>query len=271
MGSKAKNWVIVVNNPLDKGFSDYCLGFDEATDVYMICGKERGEKGTPHIQAYVQFKSRWKFERVKKRWPHAHIQVARGSPGDNVAYCSKECSHEHGSLECTSRQGSRNDLKEIKTLVDAGDVERVREEYYGSFIRYRRALLEDFDMHVAPRREPTELHIYWGATGTGKSRKAFEEFPGAYWKPKGDWWDGYAYQQDVVIDEFYGWLPIDLMLRLCDRYPLRVPIKGGFRQFTSKRVIVTSNKSWREWWVCLDERLAAAFERRITYCEEFTV
>jgi hypothetical protein len=44
-----------------------------------------------------------------------------------------------------------------------------------------------------------------------------EAGPEAYWitKPNGPraFWDGYDGQENVVIDEFYGWLPHTFMCR----------------------------------------------------------
>lgn len=64
----------------------------------------------------------------------------------------------------------------------------------------------------------------------------------------GTWWDGYSGQTVVVIDEFYGWLGYDFLLRLLDRYSFAVETKGGSVSFTSKLVIFTSNKPPSEWY-----------------------
>jgi len=64
----------------------------------------------------------------------------------------------------------------------------------------------------------------------------------------GTWWDGYSGQPVVVIDEFYGWLGYDFLLRLLDRYSFAVETKGGSVSFTSKLVIFTSNKPPSEWY-----------------------
>jgi len=260
----AKHWCITWNN-----YDDPCLGFDEDTMQYMICGLEVGMSGTPHIQGYVQFKERKTLKQLKNIWPNQHMEIAKGTPSANQTYCSKDGqSHEHG--KCIKGQGARNDLLAIKELIDNGEHHRVREQYYADYIRYQKALKADIQHVTRDREELTELHIHWGTTGTGKSRFCFENYPGAYWKSKGEWWDGYEQQETVVIDEFYGWLPVDLMLRLIDRYPMQVPYKGGYTKFTSKRVIITANTSWQEWWRCLDDRLRAAFERRITSIKEYT-
>lgn len=63
----------------------------EANVNYCIYQTEAGAAGTPHIQGYLQLKS-------KKRLPHlkrtvsarAHWEVARGTPEENRKYCTKE-------------------------------------------------------------------------------------------------------------------------------------------------------------------------------------
>jgi len=74
------------------------------------------------------------------------------------------------------------------------------------------------------------------------------------------YFDGYEGQEVVVIDEFYGWLPKDLLCRMCDRYPLLVDTKGGCVNFYPKTIIITSNTDPQEWY---DGGLGA-LERRFT-------
>lgn len=259
-----KHWIVVINNPEGE-----CLDFNPATDQYMVCGLERGEQGTQHIQGYVQFTKRRRFKYLKERWPRAHIELARGSPEQNRSYCTKEgASHEHG--EMLKGQGARNDLNEIRSLIDSGATcEEIRDGHYSTYMRYQRAIISDIESCRPGRTTPTELHILWGDTGTGKSLWCAENLPRAYWKSRGEWWDGYDGHEDVVIDEFYGWLPFDLLLRLADRYPLQVPVKGGFRKFVAKRIFITSNKPYTEWYHHGNDTLWAAFRRRLSSVREF--
>lgn len=96
-------------------------------------------------------------------------------------------------------------------------------------------------MCVSPRNWEMEVIVLYGPTGTGKSKYCNDSFESPYWKQRGKWWDNYQHQETVILDEFYGWLQWDVLLRLCDRYPLLVETKGGQIQFSTKRIVFTSN------------------------------
>lgn len=263
--SQAKNWTITLNNYTD---ADACLQYDTEQMSYLICGKEVGENGTPHLQGYVQLKKRLRFTQVSDMFPGAHLEVARGRPKQNQEYCSKDGNfHEHGVLKGGS--GTRNDLNDIKKLIDEGCTRNdIREQHYSAYMRYNRQINQDIEDCRADRDFATEVFILWGATGVGKSRWCAQSYPEAFWKTRGPWWDGYEGQETVVVDEFYGWIPFDFLLRLCDRYPMRVEVKGGTRKFVSRRIVFTSNKSPEEWYEGIEERYLAAFRRRINgVCE----
>jgi len=113
------------------------------------------------------------------------------------------------------------------------------------------------------RKWKTNVVILWGATGVGKSRLLNDLFPDAYWKPKGKWWNGYSGQATVIFDDFYGWLEIDCLLRICDRYPILTEVKGGVVQFVAKNIVFTSNTSWQTWYKSWRPEHYAAMRRRI--------
>lgn len=265
MGSGSKHWSFTINNPLIE-----CAGFDQEKMQYLICGVEVGGKTkTQHIQGYVQMLKRTSLVGMKKIWPTAHLEISRGSPKQNVDYCTKDGKwHDHG--EMLKGQGARSDLDDIKRLIDENcSLAEIRDAHYGSYIRYQKSIYRDREFVRNHRTEPTELHIYWGATGTGKSKKCRDDYPEAYWKPFGKWWDDYDGQETVVIDEFYGWLPFSVMLRLCDWTPLYVPRKGDHAKFVAKRIICTSNVSPDEWYPGVNAEVRKALQRRITTCIEF--
>lgn len=131
----------------------------------------------------------------------------------------------------------------MKVLIEEGKTDKDLADYdFSVFVSCFRGL-ERYRLLVSkPRNWPTNIIVVQGPTGTGKSRWAKETYENAYWKQRSNWWDGYSDQDAVVIDEFYGWLPFDLLLRLCDRYPLLVETKGGQVNFVAKTIVFTTNQ-----------------------------
>jgi hypothetical protein len=69
----------------------------------------------------------------------------------------------------------------------------------------------------------------------------------------------------VLIDDFNGdEYAITFMLRLLDRYPMQVPVKGGFRQWSPSVILVTSNIHPRDWYADATQAHRDALLRRIT-------
>lgn len=60
-------------------------------------------------------------------------------------------------------------------------------------------------------------------------------------KTNGDWYDGYNGQEAVILDDVRSnsWKFADL-LRVTDRYPIEVAIKGGFRCWCPKEIWITA-------------------------------
>ena len=92
---------------------------------------------------------------------------------------------------------------------------------------------------IHPLRRPQKKNkttcfiVIHGETGCGTSifaaRVSEELSPySTYYKPRGEWWDGYEQHKLIIVDDFYGWLKYDELLKITDRYPYRVPVKGGF-------------------------------------------
>lgn len=87
---------------------------------------------------------------------------------------------------------------------------------------------------------------------------------GAYWKPPGNkWWPEYDGEKKVVLDDCEeSHFSRQEMLRLCDRYPLKVETKGGFVEFLAETIYITTNQNPWKWYGGDD-----AWLRRIDYIE----
>lgn len=124
---------------------------------------------------------------------------------------------------------------------------------------------------LLPESIEREVFVYWGKTGAGKSKRAWEEASlEAYPKdPNTKFWDGYAGQVNVVIDEFRGSISISHLLRWLDRYPVIVEIKGSSCVFKAQKIWITSNLSPDDWYPDLDSETKAALRRRFTQIIHF--
>jgi len=266
---QAFNWMFTINNPRDEESPLLWSGVH-----YVVFQKERGENGTPHWQGYVQWEKIQRITALKKICPRAHWECRMGSHEQAVAYCTKKETRISPPIRkgvprivVTKKQPKVQDGCDMATvlqLIEEGKSFADIEQYsFRLACQYKHAILSKIADRTGPRKWKTNVVIVWGSTGVGKSRMLNELFPDAYWKPKGKWWNGYSGQETVIFDDFYGWLEIDCLLRLCDRYPLLTELKGGVVQFVARNVIFTSNSSWDSWYKAWRPEHLAAMRRRI--------
>jgi len=208
-----------------------------------------------HFQGYLELSSPKTYINIHTDVPGletAHLEVRRGTQQQAIAYCEKEDSRIEGPWRQgePKAQGAREDLKRVRDLIEQNKPMReVAHEHPDVFFKYSTGLMRYRRMVATPRTWPMEIVIIVGPTRTGKSRKAHEMAPGAYWKDRGQWWDDYDGQHTVVWDEFYGsHCPFSTLLRILDRYPLSVECKGSSIVFASKRIIFTSNQEPCDWY-----------------------
>lgn len=193
-----------------------------------------------------------RFNRIRQIFGgRAHIERAKGTDLENKEYCSKGGDVWECGTPCA--QGTRTDLEKVVSVIEGGErsLKNLAIQFPIAYIKYYKGIEQYIRIaHGNSERDfKTEVFYFWGPTGTGKSRKAREEslaLGDTYYKPRGEWWDGYTGQPCVVIDDFYGWIKYDELLKICDRYPYRVPVKGGYENFVSKYIWITSER-------CLEE------------------
>lgn len=246
-GSPACRWCFTVNNWTEEEYGQIC-SFTEDKVKYLIIGKEVGSGGTPHLQGFVNFKKKLRRDTLKKLpgFTRAHVEPAKGSDLENQRYCRKQGKYlEIGS---PGLQGKSSALQEaLKTLQEnRGDLAAVATAYPEVYVRHGRGLRDYVNTSgLVPRRQnKTVVTVVIGPPGVGKTKYVNDCIGDltSYWKPRGPWWDGYQQQECVVLDDFYGWVPFDELLRVMDRYPLKVPVKGAYCEFNSKKLFITSNK-----------------------------
>ena len=281
--SKSRNWVFTLNNPTDRFYPEQWIGVKTVLAVLEI-----GESGTLHYQGYLEWTTPRAISTCKNLLPTAHWEIRRGSRFQAIQYTLKtlnliqmkdeivqtlqEAWFNHDNVEVTwsnlpkviayghigtfeqivqkeAPSNTQERLQIVQQLIKEGASDAdIAESHFDLWCRYNISFTRYRLMNSPPRNFKTKVIVITGPTGTGKSKWCMDNFPEAYWKPRSDWWDGYSGQDTVVLDEFYGWLPFDLLLRLCDRYPLNLQIKGGTINFTAKNIIITSNKPPNQWY-----------------------
>lgn len=84
------------------------------------------------------------------------------------------------------------------------------------------------------------------------------------------WWDGYDNNEDVIIDDYRcNFCCFAELLRLCDRYPMKVEVKCGVRQFVAKRLYITTTRSPRDTWAGRSSEDLTQLLRRIEHVVPF--
>lgn len=178
----------------------------------------------------------------------------KGSVKQNIDYCSKD----EGFIEFGVRPvtNQRNDLVHLYKAVAKGQTDRelLENGHFPTWSRSLKAVDRVRSLYRPEARERiVELHI--GATGTGKTRNCFLRYPNLFEIPiakKGDlWFDGYDQDNECLIDEFSGQMPLQALLKITDKYYVRkVPYKGGFHWWNPSVLLITSNifpKKWYKW------------------------
>jgi len=227
-----RNFVFTINNYTDSDI----LSLKSLPYSYIIYGKEK--VSTPHLQGYCELNKQVKFKTVKDIIPRAHIEIRKGTQIQAINYCKKD--GDYTELGTPKSQGHRADLDNIREVALEDGMTMVT--CIGNAQQIRVA--KDFLTYNEPGRN-WEMDILWltGPSGCGKSKLAHELAPDAYCKDGSKWWDGYDAHEDIIIDDFRdSWWDLTFMLKLLDRYPLRVECKGGYRQIRAKRIIITSIK-----------------------------
>lgn len=249
----------------------------EENDFKYICW---GEETCPkterkHLQGYVVFNGAVTLRSAKRKLDDdsIHLEGRKGSEEQAVKYCRKDgVFEEYGER---SKQGKRSDLDGVREALGAGGSMREIIDSGASYqaVRYAEKWLTYKEV---VRAEPPKVYWYWGATGTGKTRAALAEATECYgvdsiWWAAGnlDWFDGYDAHRVAIWDDFRPeWKKLSWVLRALDRYPMRVPYKGGYRQWVPEVIYITCPKPPEECYLDCGEDTEQLI-RRITVIKEF--
>jgi hypothetical protein len=234
------------------------------------------DTGRVHLQGYAELRRGMRVRGFQRAigLPGAHVEVRRGTRDQARDYTRKEDASavpgtwtELGSW--IGGRGTRSDLDAVaQSIRDGVGLEDVCLEHTGMFIKYHAGIERALAiLQPPPQREEPKVFVIYGSTGVGKSRAVNSLFDGAFWWPRpvngNAYASGYSGQSVAVFDDFYSWIPYDLCLRVCDRYPLSVNVMGGSANFMASTIIFTSNQSPDEWYPRVADK--SALMRRLEH------
>jgi len=268
--SAIKHWMITINNPTDAD-RDNLERLKPSTN-YWVIGLETGESNTPHLQCFFSLKKGLRMSALKALVPRAHLDRANGTAKQASDYCKKDGNFTEGGdlSQCLQRgaAGRKSQDQAYAKVIEQAKKRQFDEIEPTLLLRHYSAIKRIAQDHPANPPDAPDVtgHWYYGPPRTGKSATARHENPGFYDKPCNKWWDGYAGQDVVIIDDF------DLnhkvlghhVKRWLDRYSFPAEVKGTTIQIRPIKVIITSNYTPEEIWH-EDPTLAAAVRARCRF------
>ena len=262
-----RTWIFVINN-----WTEEDISWVMALEVNkIVCSKEVGESGTPHLQGTVTFKRVYTHKQLRKLHLKAFWEVAKASIDFN--YCKKF----GGELirdENSTAKGKRTDIEDVREMLEAGEKMQVVMKRARTMqgVSFAKAWYQYNEQHL-PLNTKIDIFWYYGCSGVGKTKKVLEETTNStlFIPTSFKWWDGYEGQDAVLLDDLRpSWCAPEQLLRLLDpyRYQYRVEIKGSTRPLLATKMYITTPWHPSDFWRDTHEDPAQLL-RRITELVHF--
>lgn len=208
---------------------------------------------------------------MKKIFPTAHWERAKGTPLQNQEYCKKDLNYrELGHCRVLKRGGAETQTTAYAAVISLskrGCFTELETSHPREFLhRYStiRAIYKDFQ--ETPPESPWVRGVWiQGPSGAGKSRLARTIYRPHYAKLANKWFDGYTDEPYIIIDDIGPDQAKTLSYHLKiwgDRYPFIAESKNWSRTIAPRGFIITSQYSIRGLWT--DDETRDALERRYT-------
>lgn len=257
--AQAKYWMVTIRSHL-------FMPWLPPRAVHIKGQLERGHTtGYEHWQLCICYEKKVRLSALKNTFgPEAHCEPTVSSTAQEYVW-KDDTAVENTRFELGKLPVNRNSDKDWENIwKDAreGNIEAIPADIRVRCYNSLKKIEKDY-----MRPDPIErvCRVYHGITGMGKSRRAWQEGTlSAYPKdPCTKFWDGYAGQENVIIDEFRGAIGISHLLRWLDRYPVCIETKGSGSVLRAKNIWITSNLHPEQWYPDLDEETKAALMRRL--------
>lgn len=252
--TKFRGWCFTINNFSEDEKNQVIRAINNAK--YGIAETEHEDNGTPHIQGYIYYENRVRFQTVKNDVSiRAHIEPAKGNPKQNYDYCSKE-----GNVfvkkvlpKLQEKPKFLEMFNDMKQMAPEEFQDKYPKEWYINREKVLAIMTDSAMLNVTVYNGPLEEKNIWlfGKPGVGKSKWATSqgEPKETFKKNFNKWWDGYSLiSTHIVIIEDFPSLPqgnalVQHLKIWSDRYPFIGECKGSHLTVEPRRffLIITSN------------------------------
>ncbi len=259
---RSRLWCFTINAD-PEGFYDGLNAIYEfnRSHIRYICGQMEME-GHLHFQGYIQLKMSQRMSWLKSNISYGgHYEPQRGTNTQARDYTNKEETRVNQARQpyiefghFVKGRGTRTDLVAFKNAIMQGTRKiDLLETYLSSMARYPKFYQMVRSMVRPTRTTDLIVRLNFGETGLGKSRYAYDNHPQLYALPLSNslWFDGYDLHETALLDDFAGAaskLTLNDTLRLLDRYPIQVQVKGSFAWWMPNLIIITTNVHPRNWY-----------------------
>jgi len=272
--------------PLFSKFVDY-LRASSGIYRCAVLQVEESDKGVVHIQGFFQLNTERPFKTIlnilKKEFPNVFIRLKPSF--DTVSawsYCQKEGdwvgkngkSHYSKTLlhhvlirenllvpyvkkKAVIKNDSDFPVKSGASQVfeyanDSGksflDASTSKPSLVSKHLSFYKSVRQASQNEEYIKYRDLECRLYFGETGTGKTRAVYDEFPisevYSLTVLKNLWFDFYdpSVHKVLLIDDYKpNLIPLGILLRLLHGYPMFLPVKGGHIVANYSVVIITTN------------------------------
>ena len=218
---------------------------------YIHFGEELTKKNIRHLQGFICFNNvktnlqmiKWFKKTLKK--PISFCEEMRGSIEQNHIYTKKDgIIHKNGDPPLSTNKGKRTDLIKMREKLEKG--EKMKNIIKTSkTLNYQQLRGLQILNPFYQKKRTIKPMVFWlyGSTGIGKSYQVYKthDIEEIYNKDETNWWEGYNQEKILLIDDFRGNIKYNVLLKILDRYPYRVNIKGTSGQLNSPIIYITSS------------------------------
>lgn len=288
---------LTINSPLTYGYTHqeiFKIAFWEFPSFkYAAVVDEKGSNFHSHV--FLIFNSRVRWSTVQKHFPHAHIDVVKGTVEEVLEYMKKEgkwLNNEHkqeqkieGSFEeqgelPEKRKEKNTLLSELYAMILEGKTNSEIINENTDYISYldlmdRVRMTLQIDQNRTERRLDLRNIYVFGKTGTGKTRMVLDRHGDENVFRVTDYkhpFDNYHMESVMCLEEFRDSLPLSQCLQLMDIYMVELSARYSNKLGIYKTLYMVSNWPLQKQFAEIrreDPESYNAFKRRIHYVLEY--